>query len=80
MRNSAKFLGPVAVGLLILVMDLPGVFAALGALTVVSTVLVIPLRVLDNRLEEPDDGDPVNAITEASAHKRNADGAPGSMS
>ena len=79
-RNSAKFLGPVAVGLLILVMDLPVVFAALGALTVVSAVLVIPLRALDDRLEEPENDDTVDVITEAPANELNADGVPGSVS
>ncbi|MFT7473653.1 MAG: ACDE family multidrug resistance protein [Verrucomicrobiales bacterium] len=51
-RNFAKFLGPISMGVLIIVMSLPAAFVFLAALTFVSTAAAIPLRGLDARLQD----------------------------
>ena len=50
-RNLAKFIGPAFVGLLILVMTLPTAITVLAVITLLSSVLVIPLRSMDSRLD-----------------------------
>lgn len=58
-RNFAKFLGPAALGLLILVVTLPTAFGVLAAISVASGALAFPLRGLDAKLrqEGPHGGD-----------------------
>jgi ACDE family multidrug resistance protein len=58
LRNFAKFLGPVTVGLLILAMSLPSTFVAMAVLTLLSVLLVVPLRGLDSRLQDVGGRDP----------------------
>jgi len=59
-RNFAKFLGPATLGVVILVVSLPGAFTLMAVLTLVSTLLVIPLRSLDRRLQDQIDDPPLD--------------------
>ena len=56
-RNLAKFLGPAFVGILLLMTTLPNAFTLMAAVTLLSTFLVLPLRVLDSRLQDERDSD-----------------------
>ena len=56
-RNLAKFLGPAFVGILLLTTPLPDAFTIMATAMLLSTFLVLPLRVLDSRLEDQRDNE-----------------------
>ena len=56
-RNLAKFLGPAFVGILLLTTTLPDAFTIMATAMLLSTFLVLPLRVLDSRLEDQRDNE-----------------------
>lgn len=51
-RNFAKFLGPALLGALILLVPIESALTILAALTLISSVLVLPMRALDARLDD----------------------------